>query len=200
MLDERGADTGLEQRSYLSELVLVVIVAVFVVSCAAVVNAVHRGLPQAAALAAAETPNATATAAPTPSRQLVLSTTSTTAAAKASTPAPAAPTATAGPNLAQYLPVTGAELSQSPAQYTSKKVVITGSVYYVNPQGENTWVQVLTQDNYYVDVNFSGQSAVQKGQQVKVYGTAAGKTTIRDAKGQDYVQPFINPGDIIQKV
>jgi hypothetical protein len=57
---------------------------------------------------------------------------------------------------------------------------------------------VLTQDNVYVDVNFAGQSDVQKNQQVKVYGTAAGKTTIQ-VSGVDYVQPYLNPGDVIQK-
>jgi hypothetical protein len=186
----------LEQRSFISEIILVVIVAVFVVSCAAVVNAVHRGLPQAATLAAAETPFATATPVPTPPRQLVLSTTST--AAKPPTPVPAKPTATAGPNLAQYLPVTGAQLNSQPDQYTGKKVLVTGSVYYVNPRGENTWVQVLTQDNVYVDINFTGPSTVQKDQQVKVYGTAAGKTTVQ-VKGVDYAQPYLNPGDIIQQ-
>lgn len=194
----------MEQRSFISEIILVVIVAVFVVSCVAVVNAVHRGLPQAAALAAAETPSPTDTPAPTPSRQLVLSTTSSaatsapTAAPAKPTAAPAKPTATAGPNLAQYLPVTGAQLTDQAGQYTGKKVVVSGSVYYVNPRGENTWVQVLTQDNIFVDVNFSGQSDVQKDQQVKVYGTADGTTTVQ-VKGKDYVQPFVNPGDIIQK-
>lgn len=189
-----GADTGLEQRSFISEIILVVIVAVFVVSCAAIVNAVHRGLPEAAALAAAETPSPTDTPAPTPTRQLVLA---TTTSSRAPTATPAKPTATSGPNLAQYLPVTGAELNNQTAQYTGKKVVITGSVYYVNPQGENTWVQVLTQDNVYVDVNFAGQSTVQKGQQVKAYGTADGKTTVQ-VQGVNYSQPYLNPGDIIQ--
>lgn len=184
----------MEQRSYISEVILVVIVAVFVVSCAAVVNAVHRGLPQAATLVAAETPDPTNTPAPTPSREIIVSTTST---APAPTATPVKPTPTSGPNLAQYLPVTGAQLNNQPDQYTGKKVVITGSVYYVNPRGENTWVQVLTQDNIYVDVNFSGQSNVQKGQQVKAYGTADGKTTVQ-VQGVDYSQPYLNPGDIIQ--
>ena len=171
------------------------IVAVFVVSCAAIVNVIHRSLPQAAVLTAAETPNATSTPAATPTPRPVLVTTSRVTP----TAVPAKPTATAGPNLAQYLPVTGAQLNSQAAQFTGKKVVITGSVYYVNPRGENTWVQVLTQDNVFVDVNFTGQSNVQKDQQVKVYGTADGKTTIQDAKGQTYVQPYVTPGDLIQK-
>jgi hypothetical protein len=184
----------LEQRSYISEIILVAIVGVFVVSCLAVVNAVHRGLPQAAALAAAETPNPTATPAPTPTRQIILTTTSSSASAAT----PAKPTPTAGPDLAQYQPVTGAQLNSQSTQLTGKKVVISGTVFYVNPRGENTWVQVLTQDNVYVNVNFAGQSDVQKSQQVKVYGTAAGKTTIQ-VSGVDYVQPYLNPGEIIQK-
>ena len=171
------------------------IVAVFVVSCAAIVNVVHRSLPPAAALAAAETPSATSTPVVTPTPRRLLTTTSSAAP----TAVPVKATPTAGPNLAQYVPVTGAQLNSQATQYTGKKVVITGSVYYVNPRGENTWVQVLTQDNVFVDVNFSGQSDVQKDQQVKVYGTADGKTTIQDAKGQNYVQPYINPGDVIQK-
>jgi hypothetical protein len=185
----------LEQRSFISEVILVAIVAVFVVSCAAIVNVVHRSLPQASVLAAAETPNATSTPVATSTPRRLLAATSSTAP----TAVPPKPTATAGPNLAQYVPVTGAQLNSQAAQYTGKKVVITGSVYYVNPRGENTWVQVLTQDNVFVDVNFAGQSTVQKDQQVKVYGTADGKTTIQDAKGQNYVQPYVNPGDIIQK-
>lgn len=170
------------------------IVAVFVVSCAAIVNVVHRSLPQAAALAAAETPNATLTPAATPTPRRIPAVTSSVAP----TAVPAKPTATAGPNLAQYLPVSGVQLNSQAAQYTGKKVVIAGSVYYVNPRGENTWVQVLTQDNVYVDVNFSGQSDVQKGQQVKVYGLAAGKTTVQ-VQGVNYSQPYLNPGDVIQK-
>jgi hypothetical protein len=186
----------LEQRSYFSELVLVVIVLVFVVSCVAILNAVHRTLPQPATLAAAETPNATATPVATPTAALIAS---AATSAPAPTPAKAAPTATAGPNLAAYLPVTGAELGKTPDQYSGKKVVVSGTVYYINPQGDNTWVQVLTQDNVFVDVNFTGQAAVQKNQTVKVYGTANGLTTIRAADGRDYSQPFINPGDMIQK-
>jgi len=151
-------------------------------------------LPPAAALAAAETPIATATPLPTPTRPAILSTTSSTTTKAA----PATPTATAGPNLTQYQSVTGAELNSQSTQLNGKKVFITGMVFYVNPRGENTWVQVLTQDNVYVDVNFAGQSDVQKNQQVKVYGTAAGKTTIQ-VSGVDYVQPYLNPGDVIQK-
>lgn len=193
----RGEITRLEQRSYFSELVLVVIVLVFVVSCVAVVNAVHRGLPQPAQLAAAETPNATAIPIVTPTVGIIANVTTSTAAAP--TPARAAPTATPGLNLAQYLPVTGSQLSKSPDTYSGKKVQVTGSVYYINPQGDNTWVQVLTQDNVFVDVNFTGQANVQKGEQIKIYGTANGTTTIRAADGRDYTQPFVNPGDIVQK-
>ena len=170
------------------------IVGVFVVSCLAVVNAIHRGLPQAAALAAAETPNPTATPVPVPTRQIILSTTSSTATSATL----AKPTPTAGPNLTQYQAVTGAQLNSQSSPLNGKKVVISGTVFYVNPRGENTWVQVLTQDNVYVDVNFAGQSDVQKNQKVKIYGTAAGKTTIQ-VSGVDYVQPYLNPGDIIQK-
>ena len=185
----------MEQRSFISEVILVAIVAVFVVSCAAIVNAVHRSLPQAAALAAAETPNVTATPAATPTPRRLLAVTSSVAP----TAVPAKPTVTAGPNLAQYVPVTGVQLNSQAALFTGKKVVISGSVFYVNPRGENTWVQVLTQDNIYVDVNFTGPSDVQKGQQVKIFGLSAGKTTVQ-VQGVNYSQPYLNPGDVIQKV
>jgi len=96
--------------------------------------------------------------------------------------------------------VTGAQLDGQPDTYMGKKVMVTGSVYFVRRDGENDWVQILTSDGkYFVDVNFTGTTNVQKNDQVKVYGTADGKTTIKAFDGKDYVQPFINPGDFIDK-
>ena len=199
-----GAATGLEQRPVVSELVLVVIVVLFVGACASVLNAAHRGLPQAATLAAAMTPVAAVTPTPTPARRSPLAVVPTPGAAAPTAkppaaPAPAVPTATATPGRGNYAAVTGAQLNGAPDQYQGKKVMLSGSVYYVAPRGENTWVQVLTQDNVFVDINFAGQSDVRKGQQVNVYGTADGKTTIKATDGNTYVQPFINPGEYIDQ-
>lgn len=174
---------------------LVVIVIAFVASCTAGVAAVSRGLPRTTALAAASTPSAVPPT-PTPRQTLALNPPTATPAA---TPAPAAPAPTPTPSRAQYAAVTGGQLNSAPDQYNGKKVAITGRVFYIDPRGENTWVQVLTQDNVYVDVNFSGQAGVTKNQSVKVYGTADGKTTIKAADGNTYVQPYINPGDYIDK-
>ena len=185
----------MDQRSLLSELILVTIVLLFIVFCTVAISAIHRGLPAAESLAATQTPQPTSTPVATATRGSVLApvgpATPTAVATRAPLPSPT-------PSLGQYQPVNGADLDAHADQYTGKKVVVTGNVFYVDPRGENTWVQILTTDRKYVDVNYTGQANVKKGQSVKVYGTADGKTTIVALDGNPYVQPYINPGDVIQ--
>lgn len=185
----------MDQRSLLSDLVLVTIVLLFVVFCAVAIGAVHRGLPAAEALQATQTPLPASTPSPSATRSSILAPLPTPKPTAVATQAPA-PTAT--PSLAQYQTVTGQQLDANADTLSGKKVVVTGSVYYVDPRGENTWVQILTADRKYVDVNFTGQTSVKKGQTIKVYGTADGKTTIVASDGNPYAQPYINPGDVIQ--
>ncbi|MCL4544503.1 MAG: hypothetical protein M1118_07895 [Chloroflexi bacterium] len=191
----------MEQRSYVNELLLVVLVAAFVVACAAILNVVHRALPTSVS-AAIGTPSTSSASALATSTPLTTLETPTPAAGTRPVVAPsptAHPTAQATPSLDQYSLITGHQLGAAPDRFVGKKIAISGSVYYVDPRGSTTWVQVLTADNVYVDVNFPAPESVQRGQQVRVYGIGAGTTVIRASNGNLYTQPFINPGQFIQK-
>lgn len=189
----------MEQRSYLNELVLVVVVAVFVVGCAAIFSIIHRTLPNSVAAAIGTSTNSvTSSVTATVSSSAFLTPTPASAAAQTTKAAPS-PTPHPTPALDQYQLVTGRQLAATPDKFVGKKIAIGGSIYYVDPRGSTTWVQVLTVDNTYVDINFPAPEAVQRGEQVHVYGIGAGTTVIRASNGNLYTQPFINPGQFIQK-
>ena len=67
----------------------------------------------------------------------------------------------------------------------------------MRPDGESTWVQVITPDRVYIDASYRGSLTIRENQKVNVYGTGAGTTTIVASDGKRYDQPFINPADFV---
>jgi len=115
--------------------------------------------------------------------------------------ASAAPSASAGPLLPSgVIDVQPKQLQDQPATYRSRVVRVSGKIFYVGKvDGGKTWVQIVDDNNVYVD----GVSAdplpagASKGSQVQVTGIGAGLYTITASNGKDYDQAYIDP---IQKI
>ena len=137
--------------------------------------------------------NAAAAPAATPRASLALAVTPVPSAAASS----AAPTATPANGIVEVDPKT---LTESPGTYRSRLIKVRGTVFYTGKlDGGKTWIQIVDNNNVYVD----GQTAeplpanVTKGVQVELTGVAAGLTNVTAANGKDYDQAYVDP---IQKI
>ena len=93
-------------------------------------------------------------------------------------------------------------LNESPAIYRSRTVRFTGAVFYTGKLADGkTWVQIVGDDNLYVDGQIDSLPAgISKGTQVRVTGVGAGLTNITASNGKDYDQAFIDPIQTIEPV
>jgi hypothetical protein len=92
------------------------------------------------------------------------------------------------------------QLQDEPATYRSRVVRVSGKVFYVGKvDAGKTWVQIVDDNNVYVDGVLSDAlpNGVTKGTQVQITGVGAGLYTITASNGKDYDQPYIDP---IQKI
>lgn len=185
-------------RSWVGELILVFALAAFAIGCMATIAAVARILPTP------ETTRAVAVAASPTAGQASAVETRIALTPRPPTPAPTATpqvVATATPSdvelRKQYAPVDGKTLAQQADQYKGRKILVSGLVFYMRPDGESTWVQVITPDRVYIDASYRGSLTIRENQKVNVYGTGAGTTTIVASDGKRYDQPFINPADFV---
>ncbi|SRR5581483_2958806 len=86
-------------------------------------------------------------------------------------------------------------LQESPANYRSRLIRVSGTVFYVGKMADGqTWIQIRS-GSYYIN----GQSAdplpggVAVGSAVDLVGIGAGLTTITAQDGKDYDEPLIDP-------
>jgi hypothetical protein len=110
--------------------------------------------------------------------------------------ASAEPTATPG-GVVEVDPKT---LTESPGTYRSRLIKVRGTVFYTGKlDGGKTWIQIVDNNNVYVDGQMSEPlpAGVAKGVQVDVTGIGAGLTSVTAANGKDYDQAYVDP---IQKV
>jgi len=188
-------------RSWLSEFILVFALAAFAVGCMAVIATVSRGMPtpstsQSVAVAVSPTPGQ-ASAVET---RIALTPRPPTPVPTATAGAVLTPTAVEADVKKQYMPIDGKTLAQQADQLKGRKVLVTGVLFYMRPDGESTWVQVKTPDGVFIDASFRGDlKAIRESQRVSLYGTGAGTTTIVANDGKRYDQPFINPADYVDQ-
>lgn len=116
--------------------------------------------------------------------------------------AEAAPEPTATPP-GGILDVDPKTLTESPGTYRSRLVRVRGTVFYTGKiDGGKTWIQIVDNNNVYVD----GQVAdalppgVAKGVQVELTGIGAGLFTVTASNGKDYDQAYIDPVQSIEVV
>jgi len=91
-------------------------------------------------------------------------------------------------------------LTDAPAVYRSRLVRVRGTVFYSGKLADGkTWIQIVGDNNVYVDGQMSEPlpSGVSKGVEVQVTGIGAGLTSVTATNGKDYDQAFIDP---IQKI
>gem|GEM_PF-6688246 len=139
-------------------------------------------------------------AAPSPSQQLrqLASAAAEASSSAAPTSSPSVgPTPTAGGGVVDVDPKT---LTDSYAQYRSKLVRVRGTVFYTGKLADGkTWIQIVGENNVYVDGQTSEPlpAGVAKGVQVELTGVGAGLTSITASNGKDYDQAFLDP---VQKI
>ncbi len=198
------------ERSWVSELILITVLGLFAIGCMAMLVTAARLLPGGSATAAGAKAS-TARSSPTASPNAVTAQAVAVSTRLALTPRPTTPAATATsaptatPSIEEvkkaYTPVDGQTLFQQSDLYKGKKVIVTGTVFFKRPDGESTWVQIVTADRVFIDASIRGEIAkIETNQKVKVYGTGAGITTIVANDKKEYQQPFINPADFIDAV
>jgi hypothetical protein len=114
----------------------------------------------------------------------------------------AAPAAEASPTIAPggLVEVDPKTLTESPGSYRSRLIKVRGTVFYIGKiEGGKTWVQIVDNNNVYVDGTMSDSPAagVVKGALVEVTGIGAGLTSVTASNGKDYDQAYVDP---IQKI
>jgi len=112
----------------------------------------------------------------------------------------AAAEASAAPVPSGIVDVQPKQLQDEPATYRSRVVRVNGKVFYVGKvDAGKTWVQIVDDNNVYVDGVMADAlpSGVTKGTQVQITGVGAGLYTITASNGKDYDQAYIDP---IQKI
>ncbi|HLG74746.1 MAG TPA: hypothetical protein VK009_30370 [Chloroflexota bacterium] len=94
-------------------------------------------------------------------------------------------------------------LTASPGTYRSRPVRVKGTVFYIGKlEGGKTWIQIVDDNNVYVD----GQTTepvpanVTKGAKVQITGIGAGLTSVTASNGKDYDQAYVDPVDSIELV
>ncbi len=104
------------------------------------------------------------------------------------------------PNSTSVIDVDPKALTESPAKYRSRLVRVHGTVFYTGKLADGkAWIQIVGEDNVYVDGQTSEPlpSGVVKGVQVELTGIGAGLTNVTASNGKDYDQAYVDP---VQKV
>jgi hypothetical protein len=94
-------------------------------------------------------------------------------------------------------------LTDSPGTYRSRPLRVKGTVFYIGKlEGGKTWIQIVDNNNVYVDGQTSEPvpSNVTKGAHVQITGIGAGLTSVTASNGKDYDQAYIDPVESIQLV
>jgi hypothetical protein len=112
------------------------------------------------------------------------------------------PSEQASPISSTVFDVDAKALTESPATYRSRIVRVQGTVFYTGKLADGkTWVQIVGDDNTYVDGQADSLPAgVGKGSKVRVTGLGAGLTNITASNGKDYDQAYIDPIQTIEAV
>ncbi len=185
------------ERSWFGELVLIAVLGAFAIGCMVVIASASRMLPNFAAAQSA-TPAVAPSSGQGSATETRIALTPRPPTPIPTTTAKAAATPTEAELKKSYASVDGKTLAQSADQYKGKKIIITGTLYYTRPDGESTWVQIITPDRIFIDASYRGDlGKLRTDQKVLLYGTGAGTTTIVAADGKQYTQPFINPADFV---
>ncbi len=94
-------------------------------------------------------------------------------------------------------------LTESPGTYRSRPVRVRGTVFYTGKvDGGKTWIQIVDNNNVYVDGQLADAlpQGVAKGVEVEITGIGAGLYTITASNGKDYDQAYVDPIDKIEVV